>query len=310
MSDYNEAWPDPTGLVPALRYCPVPASIPSSLAILFARLAARLPLAWLQATGGLAGRLALWASPGFRRKTDDNLTAAGLPVQTLAAASAAQAGAAACETLWIWFSGDERLKTRIRCEHFELLERARAAGRGVILLTPHLGSFEAAARSMAFSEPITVLYKPPREAVGRSLIEAGRRRSTVHLAPASSAGVRALVRALRRGEAIGVLPDQVPSDGEGVWAPFFGRPAYTMTLPQRLAGLTGATVLLAYGERLPRGQGWTIRIEPFTEEPSPGQINRAMEDLIRRLPEQYFWGYNRYKVPPGVTRPVADQPGA
>lgn len=284
-------------------------SLPSSLVLMLARLSALLPLAWLQGLGRLAGRLVLRGSAGFRRKTEDNLATAGLPIQTLALASAAEAGAAACETLWIWFSDDARLKTRVRCEQFELLNAARVLGRGVILLTPHLGSFEVAARAAAFDAPITVLYKPPRDVVGRALIEGGRRQSTVHLAPASAAGVRALVRALRRGEAIGILPDQVPSHGEGVWAPFFGRDAYTMTLPKRLAELTGASVLLTHGERLPGGEGWTVRIEPFPGEPSPEHINRAMETLIRRLPDQYFWGYNRYKAPPGVDHPAPDRPG-
>jgi len=287
----------------------VPDLISSTLVLPLARLVACLPLSWLQSCGRLAGRLALRLSPVFRGKTEDNLAAAGLPVRALARASSAHAGAAALETLWIWFSGDERLKGRIRSEQLQLLDEARASGRGVILLTPHLGSFEAAARLAAFTAPITVLYKPPRGVVGRSLIEAGRRRSMVHLAPASAAGVRGLLRALRRGEAIGILPDQVPSDGEGVWAPFFGREAYTMTLPQRLAALTGAVVLLAHGERLPRGEGWTVRIEPFPGAPSPEQINRAMQTLICRFPEQYFWGYNRYKAPPGVTHPAPDRSG-
>ncbi len=280
------------------------AQLASSLVLALAWLIARLPLSWLQSAGAHAGRLALRASPEFRRKTREHLAIAQLPVDELACASAAQVGVAAAETPWIWFSGDDRLRPRLRIEGFEWLERAQAHGRGVILLTPHLGSFEAAARAVALSCPITVLYKPPRDALGHQLILAGRQRPHLHLAPASAAGVRTLVRALRRGEAIGVLPDQVPSEGEGRWVPFFNRPAYTMILPQRLAALTGALVLMGHAERLPRGQGWIVRIEPLEADPGPLEVNRAMEAIIRRLPAQYFWGYNRYKAPPGVTHPA------
>lgn len=280
----------------------MPAS--SASAVLFlARLVASLPLSCLQAAGALAGRLALSLSPRFRQKSETHLAAAGLPVAPLARASAMQAGRAAAETPWVWFASDERLARRVRMEGFEALQAARAAGRGVILLTPHLGSFEVAARAIAFSGPITVLYKPPRGESGRVLVEQGRAQRNVRLAPASATGVRRLLRALRQGEAIGVLPDQVPTLGEGAWADFFGHPAYTMTLPERLAALTGAQVLLAHGERLPGGRGWVVRIEPLNEAPTPQAVNRAMETLIRRLPEQYYWGYNRYRAPPGVPAP-------
>jgi KDO2-lipid IV(A) lauroyltransferase len=279
-----------------------------------ARLVARLPLRWSQALGGVLGRLALALSSGFRRKSADNLALAGLLDDARLRRSAEEAGRAAGETPFVWFGDDARVEALIRVEGQEVLDRARAAGRGVILLTPHLGCFEAAARAVARSGPITVLYKPPRLPAVRRLVETGRASPGVRPVPASGAGVRGLLRALKRAEAIGVLPDQVPSDGDGVWAPFFGRPAYTMTLPQRLARSTGASVLLACGERLPGGAGWRVRFEPFEGDASPEAVNRAMEAMIRRIPDQYFWGYNRYKGPPGApdpTRPPAagDAPG-
>jgi KDO2-lipid IV(A) lauroyltransferase len=271
--------------------------------VFLSRLVARLPLRWAQAVGALAGRAALALSPGFRRKSGENLAQAGLLTPERLAASAEQAGRAAAETPFVWFGDHDRVEAVIRVEGQRELDRARAGGRGVILLTPHLGCFEAAARAVARSGPITVLYKPPRLEPMRHLVETGRASPGVRPVPATAVGVRGLLRALKRGEAIGVLPDQVPSDGDGVWAPFFGRPAYTMTLPHRLARLTGAAVLLACGERLPGGAGWRVRFEALTEAPSPEAVNRAMEALIRRLPDQYFWGYNRYKVPPGAAGP-------
>jgi KDO2-lipid IV(A) lauroyltransferase len=279
-----------------------------------ARLVARLPLRWSQALGGVLGRLALALSSGFRRKSADNLALAGLLDDARLRRSAEEAGRAAGETPFVWFGDDARVEALIRVEGQEALARARAAGRGVILLTPHLGCFEAAARAVARSGPITVLYKPPRLPAVRRLVETGRASPGVRPVPASASGVRGLLRALKRAEAIGVLPDQVPSDGDGVWAPFFGRPAYTMTLPQRLARSTGASVLLACGERLPGGAGWRVRFEPFEGDASPEAVNRAMEAMIRRIPDQYFWGYNRYKGPPGAADPsrppaAGDAPG-
>jgi KDO2-lipid IV(A) lauroyltransferase len=273
-----------------------------------ARLVARLPLAWSQALGAVLGRIALAVSGGFRRKSSENLALAGLLEPTLLRRTAEQAGRAAAETPFVWFGADARVEARIAVEGQDALDRARAGGRGVILLTPHLGCFEAAARAVARSGPITVLYKPPRLAPVRRLVETGRASPGVRPVPASAAGVRGLVRALKKGEAIGVLPDQVPSDGDGTWAPFFGRPAYTMTLPQRLARLTGASVLMACGERLPGGAGWRVRFEGFEGEATPEAVNRAMESMIRRLPDQYFWGYNRYKVPARAAPSAADRP--
>lgn len=266
--------------------------------VALSRLVARLPLAWSQAVGALLGRVAMRLSAGFRRKSADNLALAGLLDDARLSRTAAEVGRAAAETPFVWFGGHERVDSMIHVEGQQVLDEARARGRGVMLLTPHLGCFEAAARAVARSGTITVLYKPPRLPAVRRLVELGRASPGVRPVPATAVGVRGLLRALKRGEAIGVLPDQVPSDGDGVWAPFFGRPAYTMTLPQRLARVTGATVLMACGERLPQGGGWRVRFERLPVDPTPEAVNAAMEAMIRRLPDQYFWGYNRYKAPP------------
>jgi KDO2-lipid IV(A) lauroyltransferase len=270
------------------------------------RLLARLPLCWLQALGGALGRLALVLSGDFRGKSSANLRQAGLFDAALMRRAASHSGQAVSETAVLWFGDPARVQRLIRVENGELLTAALAEGRGVILLTAHVGSFEAAALGSARFSPITVLYKPPRLEVMRALVETGRQAPDVHPVPTTAAGVRGLLRALKRGEAIGVLPDQVPSDGDGAWAPFFGRPAYTMTLPARLAKLTGAPVLMAHGERLPGANGWVVRYEALNEPPSPEAINRAMESTIRRMPEQYFWGYNRYKAPAGTQPPAPD----
>ena len=156
---------------------------------------------------------------------------------------------------------------------------------------------------------MTVLYRRSRRGWLVPLSEEGRG-ANLKLAPADLSGVRRLLKALKSGEAVGMLPDQVPGNGEGAWVPFFGRPAYTMTLAARLAE-TGATVLLAYAERLDYGAGFHLRLFPLSA-PLAGdpmqraaQLNAELETLIRQCPEQYLWGYNRYKVPAGAPPPDA-----
>jgi KDO2-lipid IV(A) lauroyltransferase len=130
------------------------------------------------------------------------------------------------------------------------------------------------------------------------LINQGRQRGKVSLAPANAQGVKLLLQALKRGEAIGILPDQAPYEGEGEWAPFFGRPAYTMTLASKLAQKSGAQVLMAFGERLPNGRGFHIHIKPIPEGGinTPELLNQAIENTIAQCPSQYMWIYDRYKV--------------
>jgi KDO2-lipid IV(A) lauroyltransferase len=196
-------------------------------------------------------------------------------------------------------------------ENWELAQAALDAKTGVIFLTPHLGCFEIIAQAIATKTPLTALYRPPRKAALKPLIEGARSRHNLLLAPANLAGVRTLFKALKKGQAIGLLPDQVPQNGEGIWADFFGRPAYTMTLPAKLQQMSGAPIILSYAERLPFGRGYVIRFVPFEETPGHTTeqrtlaINLAMEKLIARCPAQYIWSYNRYKTPPGVAAPPA-----
>jgi KDO2-lipid IV(A) lauroyltransferase len=137
---------------------------------------------------------------------------------------------------------------------------------------------------------------------------AGRDRPGLRIAAPDLSGVRAMLRALKKGDAVGILPDQAPGVGQGEWTEFFGRPAYTMTLVDRLQQATGATVILAYAERLSGGRGYALRLAamPATvaDERPARHLNRAIESLVRRCPSQYYWGYNRYKVPAGA------EPGA
>lgn len=264
---------------------------------------ALLPLWFLHAAGAVGGGAAFLLSGGFRRKTVDNLRTAGLYSARLAWASAAAAGKATLETCYIWFRSEEDLLRNSRFDDFARLaketdaRKARGDRRGVIILTPHIGSFEVGGRAYASVAPITVLYKAPRRADLHELLKVARTHPRMTMVPADTGGVRALLRALRRGEAVGILPDQVPSAGDGIWAPFFGRAAFTMTLPSRLAQKTGAPVYLVASWRRPFGRGWDLEFSKLDRLPTPEAINGELETIIRRRPQQYVWSYNRYKGP-------------
>lgn len=278
------------------------------------KLLSLLPLSALHRLGGLAGWVTYLASPTYRRRLRGNLEQAlGQPLPAGALADAvAGAGRQAFELPWVWLHDNREVVDSVRqVSGWEHVEAARAADRGILFLTPHLGCFEISARYYASHAPITVLYRPPKRRELHPLIEAGRGGdSGVALAPADLGGVRKLMKALRGRQAVGILPDQVPARGEGMWAPFFGRPAYTMTLAARLTSVPDVQVILAWAERLGPGQGYHLHLS-LPAAPLDGgiearvaQLNAELEGLIRQCPGQYLWGYNRYKRPAGV--PAAD----
>lgn len=218
--------------------------------------------------------------------------------QSLERACFTEAGKAMFETPLIWFKSLPKTLSLVRqVSGWEHLEQALASKKGVIFLTPHLGCFEVTSLYYGSKHPITVLYRPPHKAWLAPVLAAGRNKGLVELAPTNMQGVRKLLKALKNGEAIGVLPDQVPEPNEGEWADFFGRPAYTMNLVTKLAASTGAQVLMAYGERLSWGRGYHIHISPLEVEPTPLNINKTIEKMISKSPSQYLWAYRRYKQP-------------
>lgn len=204
---------------------------------------------------------------------------------------------------------DKALARVIEVRGWDKVEALRAAGRPMVALTPHLGCFEIVSLYIGAHMPMTALYRPPKQGEVEPFLQAGRSRGQIQLAPADFSGVRRLIKALRQGEATGMLPDQVPSKGDGLWLPFFGRAAYTMTLAARLSEVPGTAVLLFRGERVV-GKGWRIHVEEPLE-PIEGSlaeraaiINREIERCILKCPQQYLWAYNRYKIPAGVEPPA------
>ncbi|MFC5472376.1 lysophospholipid acyltransferase family protein [Paraherbaspirillum soli] len=271
------------------------------------RLLSKLPLFFLHAIGAAVGWLVYLASSSYRKKLKDNLTRAGY--QAHLSKAIRESGKSMFELPFVWCAPPQRVLRTATIENWELAQAALDTKTGVIFLTPHLGCFEIIAQAIATKTALTALYRPPRKDALKPLIEGARGRHNLLLAPANLAGVRTLLKALKKGQAIGLLPDQVPQNGEGVWANFFGRPAYTMTLSAKLHQMSGAPIILSYAERLPFGRGYVIRFVPFEEalgdtpEQQAQAINLAMEKLIARCPAQYIWSYNRYKTPPGVSAP-------
>ena len=270
------------------------------------------PLWWLHLVGAAMGWVAFAASATYRRRFLANAALAGYSFGAVRAA-VGHAGRMVAELPRLWLGAT--MPCRLQGE--ACVEAAYAAGKGIVYLTPHQGCFElsaqaAARRWSAERGPITVLYRPARQAWLAKVMETARNRPGMLAVPTTLAGVRQMIKALRRGEAVGLLPDQVPPEGQGLWAPFFGRDAYTMTLAVRLAQQTGAAVVLARCERLPWGRGYVTHFEPLPAPLSADmdqavlQINQAMEHLIRQCPEQYLWGYARYKNPRAEAAPAAE----
>jgi len=267
------------------------------------RLFSYLPLWFLHALGWVMGWLAYGLSSTYRQRFSENAALAGYPVAQVRSAIG-HAGRMVAELPRLWMGAP----IHYEWDNDAAVDRAYAAGQGIVFLTPHMGCFEISAQSAAerYSGrygPMTVLYRPARQAWLANVMASARNRPGLETAPTNLAGVRQMIRALRNGRAVGLLPDQVPPEGMGQWAPVFGRRAYTMTLAARLVQQTGATVLVAWAERLPWGRGFCIHVRELPETLSSdldravAQINQAMEQLIRECPQQYLWGYARYKQP-------------
>ena len=276
------------------------------------RLLGHLPLPLMQLVGALLGWLTWLLSGSYRRRFEAHASAAGFtPAQYRPAVAAI--GKMVAELPWLWLRPQGKgVLHLVRWDGLEHFESALDAGKGVILAVPHLGSWEMIGQAVAerygpTRGPLVALYRPARKAWLRPLVASSRDRAGLKVVPTSVAGVRSLIRVLRGGGYTAILPDQVPPDGQGAWAPFFGRPAYTMTLLPRLAQQTGARVLLCWCERQSASAGYVIRFEPLdapelldassTPEAAATAVNAGMERLIRRAPGQYLWSYARYKQP-------------
>jgi KDO2-lipid IV(A) lauroyltransferase len=222
------------------------------------------------------------------------------------------------ETLRFWTQPHARNLARIVEQHGAArLDEAIAAGRGVIAVAPHYGNWELLNQWLASRTPLAILYAPPESPVGDAFLNRVRAAhgdaSRVTQIRAEAAGARQLFKWLQGGGVVGILPDQQPKQGDGEFAPFFGRPALTMSLLGRLASRTGATVLIAWCERIGEDAGgprFALHVEPAPGDVSSrdvatsvAAINAAVEAVARRDPAQYQWTYKRFSLQPDGGNP-------
>ena len=271
-----------------------------------------LPLWLAQLLGGCGGIIALLFSKQFREIFNKNYSRAmdlnGIKQRPLMAAAAS--GMLFMDSLWIWYNPEKAL-TKTQFINWEMVDKAIQHGRGLIILSPHLGGFEIIPRYIAQHFPATIMFRPARQEWLNEIVVLGRAYPNMNFVPANLQGVRAMTRTLKEGGAIALLPDQVPSSGDGVWASFFNQNAYTTTLPARLSNRNQTPVILFSAIRKSLGQGWVVEVrllEPFSEnsEKAAVQMNQAIEEAILKAPEQFIWSYNRYKHPEGALLPPED----
>ncbi len=194
-----------------------------------------------------------------------------------------------------------------RVEGREHLARALADGRGVLVISPHLGAWEWLVHYLAAQGRCTFFYREPKDPGIEQVITAGRQRTGATMVKAGARGVRSAFRALKRGQIVGVMPDQQPKRGQGEFSPFFGQSALTMVLASRLAQRSEASVVFCCAIRLPGAKGFEVHFQPAGDairRPDLGQsvaaLNEHVEALVRRWPAQYQWGYKRFSIrPPG-----------
>jgi KDO2-lipid IV(A) lauroyltransferase len=284
------------------------------LAIAFLRAWSTLPLSWARAFGGIVGRVAYLIPARPRRITERNVThclgdqTADRRTQVIrrslieTAKTYAEFGA-----MWEW--PPEKLhRLERQVDNAVLLEDALAERKGVILLVPHIGNWEFLLHYLMRCHGITALYRPPRIKELDEHLSRSRQRSGATLVPPSGAGLRSLLSTLSEGRLVGILPDQEPLKDNGVFAPFFGYPALTMTLVASLVRRYGSRVVYGYASRCPGGFRIRFREAPEgLDDPddvaAATQLNRGVENCVRECPEQYLWSYKRFR-----TRRIESQP--
>lgn len=258
--------------------------------------------------GSLLGQMMYFLMPKARQLITENLKQSQLfhdetSFKKAIKQNMLESGKSILETFAIWQKSEQEILSLVKQVHgWSDVETALQTGKGIIFLTPHLGCFEITSIYYGAHHPITVLFRPPKMKWLLPFIEKGRTRTGITLAEANASGVRKLMQTLKKGGAVGILPDQIPSAGEGEWAPFFGKPAYTMTLASKLANKTGAVVVMVFGERRPKGEGYTIHFTCLEDGviATTALLNQAVEQQVAKKPTQYLWNYPRYKVRRGA----------
>ena len=271
------------------------------------KLSSYLPLLVLHTVGALLGMVVYACSGVYRRRMKENVSQAGFGAGTLAGA-VLHAGQMVTELPRLWRGRAVRVLWNDSAALDAVFVQAAADNKGIIFLTPHLGSWEVAGQAIASTcnahgKVMTVMYKPAKQAWLDDIVQASRRRPGMETVPADVSGVRQTLRVLKNGGAIGLLPDQVPQSGMGVWSNVFGKPAYTMTLAAKLAQSNACPVVMVWCQRLHWAAGYKVftrTLDLSLQDPLEAvvqQLNVAVEDAIKKLPQEYLWSYARYKQP-------------
>ncbi len=277
-------------------------------------LISRLPLNFLRLVGRWVGALIYRFDQRYQAEINRNLTRAGLYSETMARAVAREQGAQAIEAPWVWGRSRKEVlsKCRIDDASVAVLNEALTSGRAIVFLTPHLGCYEVGPMMVAerwlkgSDRQFAILYRVPRKSYLRDIVGKGRVSENIVPASADLKGVRQILKIMKAGGIAGILPDQVPSHGEGVWAPLFGEKAYTMTFPLKLAKQFKAQVIMARMQR--EAEGWCMYVKGWDyvlsgdEKKDAEAMNQFIEETILCCPQQYLWSYKRYKCPRGVKR--------
>lgn len=275
-----------------------------------------LPLSWLYALGAGVGALVYRWDKKYAQVIRENAAVAGYTDEAFCIENAREAGRGGAELGYAWSPKAEQLLTQVKVIGWDEVMNVHAQGRGVVLLTPHMGAFEVLSLWIGRRAPFIAMYRAPRFLAFESVMLAGRERFGVQMATADIKGIRMMLRHLKTGGMVGLLPDQVPGgQGDGVIVPFFGKPALTMTLPAKLIKQTGAGLVVMFAKRV-RERNSPHRFElyfevvneslPSVAEEAAVLINHHMERLIRMAPEQYLWSYKRYKRLPATHQPQED----
>jgi len=265
----------------------------------------RLSLKWIHRLGACLGRLFYVVATKQNQLLISNLRQSGLfpseqALQQAVRQNQREMGKFILESLAIWSRSQAQVLQWVRHVYGKAcLDEAMAHGKGILFLTPHIGCFEITSIYYASMQPITVLNRDSRQSWVRAFMQAGRQKGAVRLAPANLKGVRQMLKALYANQAVGILPDQIASKGQGEWVGFFGKPMYTMTLVSQLLSRVDTRVIVVVAERLAHGQGYDLHLKAVSPEAvsSPAKLNQVLETLVTQFPLQYMWSYDRYKQP-------------
>jgi KDO2-lipid IV(A) lauroyltransferase len=256
----------------------------------------------LHVLGGWLGRFAARIDKRYGARLAQNASQAGFTSSQFTSDSAAHMGRSVLELSHIWTWRIDALLPKVKVTGWENVQKIRDSGQGVLMLTPHIGAFELLSLWIGLRAPFTAMYRPPKQTMIAQAMLDGRQKYQVKMASADIKGIRTMLRALKNGELVGLLPDQVPNaQGDAVLVDVFGAPAWTMTLPSKLLRQTGAALVVMSAKRVSKPHRYEIDFQVVDFMPSldmaadATRVNELMELIIRRAPEQYLWGYNRYK---------------